>query len=228
MKPIYVINLPYRTDRRCDTERELAKVGWEAEFFPAIRPSEAGGFPSIGARGAFLSHLAVLRLARDQGARRLVILEDDINFAPGLTDQWAQLAGFLESLDWSIFYAGHFLAGLGGLQKLPPEQVVMGGHFMVVNGPAIRRLVDGLETILSRPAGHPDGGPMHVDGAYSTLRRQDPHLITYAHFPALGYQRPSRTDIGEQKWFDRIGLLAHAVRFIGKARRFANSARPPY
>ena len=38
---------------------------------------------------------------------------------------------------------------------------------------------------------------MHVDGAYSTIRSQNPQLKTYAIAPVLGHQRPSRTDIRE-------------------------------
>ena len=89
---------------------------------------------------------------------------------------------------------------------------------MVINGPAISTLIGGLEKILSRPAGHPRGGPMHLDGAYSTLRAQNHALATYAYFPALGYQRPSRTDVGNLKWFDRVGMLTPIVDIARKLR----------
>jgi hypothetical protein len=85
---------------------------------------------------------------------------------------------------------------------------------MVIGADAIDSLVQGLETILSRPKGHPLGGPMHVDGAYSTIRLHHPSLKTFAAFPALGYQRASRTDIADQKWFDRIRVLDPAVRIV--------------
>jgi GR25 family glycosyltransferase involved in LPS biosynthesis len=78
-RPIFVINLEHRTDRRRAMEKELSKIGWNAEFFPAIRPAEAADFPSIGARGCFLSHLAVLRRASETEARRLILVEDDVN-----------------------------------------------------------------------------------------------------------------------------------------------------
>jgi hypothetical protein len=52
---------------------------------------------------------------------------------------------------------------------------------------------------------------MHLDGAYSTLRAQNHTLVTYAYFPALGYQRSSRTDVGVAKWFDRVGILSPLV-----------------
>jgi len=44
-------------------QKELSRIGWRAEFFPAVRPETAQGFPWIGARGCFLSHLAVLKSA---------------------------------------------------------------------------------------------------------------------------------------------------------------------
>ena len=207
-RSVYVISLPNRSDRRRAMGRELAKIGWSAEFFPAIRPKSASGFPSIGAHGCFLSHLSVLKHAHNRGAAELIILEDDVNFSPEFISRWSTAISDLEDREWSIFFAGHRLRELpSGLSKLEPQKVVQCAHFLAINGSAIPPLIEGLEAILSRPAGHPQGGPMHVDGAYSTIRAQNPSLVTYAYFPPLGYQRPSRTDIGDLKWFDRIEFL---------------------
>jgi hypothetical protein len=59
---------------------------------------------------------------------------------------------------------------------------------------------------------------MHLDGAYSTLRAQNRGLATYAYFPALGYQRPSRTDVGDQRWFDRVAIISRLVDTARKLR----------
>ena len=59
---------------------------------------------------------------------------------------------------------------------------------------------------------------MHVDGAYSTMREQNQSLMTYALSPALGYQRPSRTDIGDGRWFDRVPALEPVVGFARKMK----------
>src|SRR5690242_19354271 len=98
-----VINLKHRVDRRVAMEEQLSRVGWEADFFPAIRPEKADEFPSIGARGCFLSHLSVLKNARDSRAQHLIVLEDDLNFTPDFVDQWKLSFAALERLDWSIF-----------------------------------------------------------------------------------------------------------------------------
>jgi glycosyl transferase family 25 len=216
---IFVINLDYRTDRRNQMLRQLSRVGWRAEFFSAIRPDSAGGFPSIGARGCFLSHLAVLKEAQNAEAQQVVILEDDVNFAAQFPERWKYSMSILETQEWSIFYAGHVMKDLPpGLSRISPSVAVQNCQFVVINRSAISKLVSQLESILSRRPGHPLGGPMHVDGAFSTIRRQNPLLVTFAHFPALGYQRPSRTDIGNVRWFDRAASLTPIVSFARKLK----------
>jgi hypothetical protein len=215
----FVINLEHRIDRRVEMENELSRIGWNALFFSAIRPENAADFPSIGARGCFLSHLAVLKEARRAAVQQLIILEDDVSFSRDFEGRWQSAMTALEAREWSIFYPGHILDNqLNGLSILSPHTGVQCAHFMVINSNAIPRLIEGFEMILSRPAGHPMGGPMHVDGAYSTIRMQDQSLTTYAYFPALGYQRPSRSDVGNRRWFDRIGALHPMVGFIRKLK----------
>jgi glycosyl transferase family 25 len=223
MRAVFVINLKDRTDRRTAMQRQLSEIGWRADFFSAIRPPRAAGFPSIGARGCFLSHLAVLKTTQEMAAQQLVILEDDINFVPEFVERWKSSISALETKEWSIFYPGHVLGGLPtGLSRISPSTGIQCTHFMVINGNAISTVIAGLERILSRTVGHPLGGPMHVDGAYSTIRSQDHSLVTYAEFPVLGHQRPSRSDVGNLKWFDRVGTLTPIVSL---ARRFKAMSR---
>jgi glycosyl transferase, family 25 len=216
---VYVINLERRTDRRREMESELARVGWDATFFPAIEPTSSAGFASVGARGCFLSHLSVLKTARDAAVERLVILEDDVNFVRNFGEKWRWMETELAVVDWSVCYPGHAMGTLPqGISALSPQTSVLCAHFMVINRRAINLIVEGLETILSRSAGHPLGGPMHVDGAYSTIRAQNPALNTYALFPTLGYQRPSRTDIRRGRWFDRLSVLQPAVKVMRRIK----------
>lgn len=189
----FVINLESRRDRRDEMERQLNCIGWtDVQFFPAIRPEDRGGFVSIGARGCFNSHLRVIEEAKEQA---VLILEDDLNFADEFPEKWDHAMRDLPS-DWSIFYPAHYLDGAGsGVQALAPEAAVLCAHFLAINSGAIGLIADELRTMLSREPGDPRGGPMHVDGAYSTIRRLHPELKTYAHFPSLGYQRSSTSDI---------------------------------
>jgi GR25 family glycosyltransferase involved in LPS biosynthesis len=199
--------------------RELKRVGWNAEFFPAIKPDDAANFPSVGARGCFLSHLELLKLAMSRQLSSITILEDDLNFSENFSEQWKSVVAALAQQEWAIFYAGHVLTEqAGGVLALAPSTPVQCTHFMLINGWALPPLVEGLERILSRESGHPDGGPMHVDGAYSTLRFQNNRLRTLAFFPTMGYQRSSRSDIYEQ-WFDEIRILRPLMSVARKIKR---------
>jgi glycosyl transferase, family 25 len=207
----YVINLPERLDRRKEMEAQLRRIGWQAQFIAAAKPSAPDGFPSIGSRGCFLSHLEALR----QGApsnEHIVLMEDDLNFIPDFQALWREASKTLFTKDWSVFYAGHTLKHeTNGLSLIPSTDGIVCAHFMMINRSAVRPLIQGLETILSRPPGHPLGGPMHVDGAYSTIRAQNPQFATYAFSPSLGYQRSSRSDIASPRFFDRIPVLRPVV-----------------
>lgn len=216
----FVINLRDRADRRSEMECQLRRVGWRAQFSNSERPPNAGGFPSIGARGCFESHLATLKRA-SAFSSHVLIMEDDLNFAPGFSRLWEDACRALDETNWSIFYPGHLLKeSPDGLALIGASQPVMCAHFLMINKSAVAPIIDGLETILSRPPGHPDGGPMHVDGAYTTIRAQNPDLETFVFSPSLGSQRASRSDIADQKIYDRIEALRPVMR---KLRRIKQS-----
>jgi glycosyl transferase, family 25 len=224
---VYIVNLPERVDRRLEMELELKTVNLSYQnkqvvVFPAIKPDDKAGFPSIGARGCFLSHLSILRQARDNKANSVLFMEDDLAISPKLQSFIPSLATALEAKDWSILYLGHVenIAPDSAFELLPYSKPVMTTHFYAVNGNAIDRLITFLETVLTRPGGHPDGGPMHYDGALSTFRKQNPDIITLLASPNLGWQRSSRSDVAETKWFDEIPVIRSLAAQARKARNW--------
>jgi len=76
----YYINLDKRPERKIYIEKQLQKVGIDAERFPGIIPSEKLNFPTIGHRGCVLSHRAVIQKALDDGLKNVLIIEDDCVF----------------------------------------------------------------------------------------------------------------------------------------------------
>lgn len=220
---IFIINLATRVDRRAEISDQLKLVGLSfsspnVNLFEAIRPADAGGFESIGARGCFMSHLGVLREA--VSLDNVLILEDDLDFVPHI-DTLVRSAIKRLPADWGIFYGGAFtdLAPSGlPLTRVPPLTSLRNAHFVAFNGPVIASLVTYLEATLQRPPGHIDGGPMHVDGAYSRFRAENPEMKVFAAIPELGYQRPSRTDIHTLKWFDRTPVVKEVVQLIRRRR----------
>ena len=82
---VRIINLRRRGDRRAETLRELVALGESVDghrlgFFDAVDPDDAGGFPSPGVHGCYLSHLAVLEAAADDNVHLLLVMEDDVAF----------------------------------------------------------------------------------------------------------------------------------------------------
>lgn len=221
---VFVVNLPERTDRRKAIQSELEWIGAsdrdKVEIFPAVKPTEPGGFPSIGARGCFMSHLEILRKARDAGMRRILIIEDDLMFNNSLKKYQQAVAQHMATDGYDIAYLGHMVESRnsGAMQFETYEKPLMQSHFIAFRGDAIPRLVAFFETMLQRPPGHPDGGPMHVDGAYSTFRAQNPDVVTHIAMPNLGFQRPSPSDIAGFRWFDKMAGLKELSALARRVR----------
>lgn len=196
---VRIINLADRTDRWREIVSQFSRIGGmtpNISMFRASRPTDAGAFPSIGARGCFESHLSVLRQARDAGARRLLIVEDDLDFCRDIARRGPAMLAALAARPWSFFYGAHELDRAGdGLVPLDSDVNVVTASFVAIDGPVIPPLVAFLEAMLCRPAGSRDYGPMHVDGAYYVFQKLHPEYAKFAAFPPLGWQRSSRSDI---------------------------------
>jgi len=227
---IYLINLVQRTDRKRELERELRSVGLEADdskltWIRAVRPSEAGEFPSIGARGCFLSHLTCLKAAMDQGHHRILIIEDDACF-PRTRHAGLKIAlDHVKRLNWDIWYGGARVllegreATTGSeVVALDPKLGVQTSHCIALQGDTIRSVRAFFELVLTRPGGHPEAGPMHVDGAYSTWRALHPEGVTLLSVPPVCTQRSSRSDIAATRWFDSTPLLRKSVAALRRLR----------
>lgn len=229
---VAIISLASRPDRRREVAAELARIGLEpgaggVAFFDAIRPDGAGDFPSIGARGCFLSHLTLLEESARGGVPSLLILEDDVGFVRDIPQRAQAVSAALSIDDWSVFYGGY--SGLpesmvrgaeAALMVVDPGQGVGQTHCIGIRGAAIAEAAAYLRAMLSRPAGSPEGGPMHVDGAYSWYRKDHPHRRTLAAAPAIAHQRPSRSDIFENlAWYDESKALQPVISRLRRWKR---------
>lgn len=229
---IYIINLRSRPDRLREVRAQLETIGVPSDapnvhWHHPTKPTDAAGFPSAGARGCFMSHLAVLTDARDRGVGSVLILEDDFNAARYFDKRFEAVAQHLNSHEWGMFH-GVYVTELA--QPAPqsvcvpamPAQAVQTTSMVAVNGSYIAALVEYLQAMLLRPPGDPAGGSMHVDGAYCWFRTSHPEMTTWLASPQLGYQRSSRTDVHDLRWWDRQPVL----RFITTGmRKFRNAFR---
>ena len=200
-------------------------------LFPALRPEDPGGFPNVGTRGCFLSHLGVLRAARESGAGTILVLEDDALFLDRFVQIDRDEAQRIAGMPWDMLYFGHLCdderdgttgsavatesGAEAGTRSVPGDVGVERAHAFAVRSASISRLIAYLEAMLARPPGDPAGGPMHVDGAYSWYRKEHPEVETLPTRVQWIVQRASRTDIHPAGWKERIP-------FIGLARRVHN------
>jgi hypothetical protein len=229
---IYIVNLPERADRRREMTAELAALGLAPDgdrirFFRAVRPDAAGAFPSIGARGCFLSHLGILEEAIADGLENVLVLEDDLAFSPLLRAAPAALGDRLAA-PWDFAYFGHVaeLHAPATPAWLETTQPLATTHFYALHGRILKPLRDYLSACLGRPAGDPEGGPMHVDGAYSLFRSRNPEAITLVATPSLGEQRSSRSDIFPNKWYDRVAATRLLASFARKLKNRHQKTAP--
>lgn len=211
---VQIINMASRVDRRKETLVEFARhrlpINTEqVRFFQAFTPSTPAGFPNNGARGCFLSHLAILKNADSINANNVLILEDDVAFSKHITKLGQEAVNQLDGMDWDIAYFGHMR---GNDEATPPHWKKVDGemlqsHLYAVNGKTLSNMIRCFETILSRPTGHPDGGPMHYDGAINTFVMQNPDINAVYFSKNLGYQRPSKTNIQTTSVIDSNPIL---------------------
>jgi glycosyl transferase, family 25 len=229
----YVINLPERRDRRKDVEKELrtkldlTPTPGKLAIFPAVRPDSPGNFPSIGSRGCYSSHLEILKLARQQGLANVLILEDDVLILDQFRTYEQELIKQLSQIpDWGFIYFGHTFFQASHRPQLETfTESIITAHFYGVHHSIFDRLIDFLEQVQNRPSGHPDGGPMHLDGAYNLFRQKNPDVVAWRVMPSLVEQRSSRSDIYPNAWYENIPVIKQSLTLLRSGKTVLRTRR---
>lgn len=184
---IFYINLDQRIDRRQAIEAELANHGFtNYERFPAIY------HPTIGGVGCGRSHIEVLRLAKERGYQRIIILEDDFMFteSPDITKNFISK---LENLDFDVCLLSYHLLDSescehNSLIKIRKAQTTSG---YIVNQHYYDKLIHVFEKAVSRFEETNYHWLYAIDIAWNFLQNID---VWYGFTPKLGKQRPSHSD----------------------------------
>ena len=218
------INLDRRQDRWATVRRQFERAGLEvsrvAAYDGAILTPPSQWAHSRGAYGCALSHLNVVRAARDAVCESILIFEDDLELAPDFAERLPEFLGAVPE-DWAAIY-------LGATHAQDPRPIVPGVVRITESygtwAYALRRSHFDEFLALLEPLNR------FADEVTRMLQRDHPH---YCAHPPLAWDTCGYSDIYEaemDRWWNREGL---AVGWRGREgndssrwrRRFAGRSR---
>ena len=167
------------------------------------------------------------RRALAEGKKSLLILEDDLTPLPELSQFELAVLEKLRTTDWGLVYLAYdgFAkdeqpAVMTAEQPLRRSDTLLRcTHFYAVHHTVLPSLIAFLEALLTRPPGDPAGGPMSVDAALTTYRRQHPELSVWLATRSLASQGSSRSDI-TPSFLDRVPGLRPVASLARSVRTF--------
>jgi len=184
--PAFYINLDRRKDRREEFTREAAALGFPVERFPAIERSP-------GILGCGLSHLAVLKLAKERQLPAVLIFEDDFELLVSPEEFKNQLtAAIAEEGSWDVLMLSYHLNASAPhsdrLLKVLDGQTASG---YIVHS----RFYDTLISLYESAMTSLEKTGRHWDYANDQVWKQlQPKAAWYAFKTRLGRQRASFSD----------------------------------
>jgi len=187
----YCISLPRRVDRRRAAAEQFAAADLSPEvvFFDAIDGTTLAhpGVISDGQAGCCMSHLAVMRAAREQGHNHILVFEDDIILADDFARSF-HLALSRCPASYDLCYAGAICRAAWGNYLYPFDDLlsrvgsVCGTHGYVVNLECYPMIEAGL------------GSMRNVIDTWF-IRELQPRGGSYACTPYLAVQSSGYSDV---------------------------------
>lgn len=185
---IYYINLDKRTDRFEQINEELKKMNLEATRFSAISHQ-------FGAVGCNLSHLSILKHARENKFQNILILEDDFQFIVSKEEFEKQINEFFKlNIPWDVLMLSYnILKSIpfnSTIQKVYEAQTTSG---YIVNACFYDSLIKVIEEnipLLEKTGQH---WKYTIDQCWKVLQGDKSNW--YAFNTRIGLQRESYSDI---------------------------------
>lgn len=184
---IYCINLDSRPDKWQECELEFARNDLQVERVSGVYGPDLPDHPVLHPweHGCTQSHLNVLQQIADSSYKRVLVLEDDVEFDYPVNRNFSDRIAFVPD-NWDMLYLGanHFAA------PIPVNQwVVRATKAYTASSYAIGR--DMAQNLLSA---HTETSPL-IDVFYAQLQ---PEYLCYAFAPVLAWQRPGYSDIRQE------------------------------
>ncbi len=93
--PKFVINLETRPENLENVRKELDYIGWDWERFNAINRGDY--------MGCTFSHLEVIKIAKERGYQRVMVIEDDCTFMPYAKSFLDKLEKQITDIEFGVF-----------------------------------------------------------------------------------------------------------------------------
>lgn len=93
--PKFVVNLDHRVENLSLITQEMEYIGWSFERFSAINTNSY--------MGCTLSHLEIIKIAKERGYKRVMVVEDDCIFMPYAKSFLEKLESQIEDIEFSVF-----------------------------------------------------------------------------------------------------------------------------
>jgi GR25 family glycosyltransferase involved in LPS biosynthesis len=214
------INLDHRQDRLSAMRKELARIGIEAERFPALKPAdvinklvpaskvEVMRKRTPGAIGCHYSQVAIMYEAYTRNQHAFV-MEDDLIFCDDFKERIEIIEDFLKDKEWDVIWLGGTYHKeptwhKAGHSQLPECNCSLGKDVEPTDSKYIVRTYGCWSTYayivnkdsLDRIIGMLDSKvylSMGIDWLFILL---EPLLKTYAFVPGCIRQRDGKSDIG--------------------------------
>jgi GR25 family glycosyltransferase involved in LPS biosynthesis len=184
---VVVINLKNRPDRLAKFTERVGPHFPQFEVFQAIRPTDRDGFPTIGQRGCFLSHMEVLKSHK---SGNLLIMEDDVIFRDDFKNFFPEIEACRL---WDIFYFGVRLKTYHFEENLIQFDEGWHTHAILIREAAVRKILESYERLLCCAI------KMHIDVWLS--KQQQIRKFTFRE--TLAVQAPGYSDgddIEKSEW----------------------------
>lgn len=189
---IIYINLSSRLDKKEQIENELNNFQLEYERFDAIDT------PEYGAYGCGLSHIAVLKIAKEKNYKNVLILEDDFQFLVTKEEFENNLTAFFESnLDYNVCMLSYDLRKHIPIENNVVDKVVeahtTSGYLIHSNYyDALINLFEKAMPLLIYTKLH---WIFSIDVVWKDLQKKD---NWYFFKTRIGKQRPGYSDVGKR------------------------------
>lgn len=182
---IYCVNLDTRTDKWNVCQAEFAKHELTVERWSGAVGSELPRHPTLmpGEVGCLKSHEMILRDMIDKGYKRVLVLEDDVEFVPNVQSRFSDVISLIPN-EWDMLY-------LGGSHLNKPTPI---NHAIAKISRTYTTSSYGITAELAKEiiSKFNNTQPHQVDVLYS-------HLHTtkkcYSFVPSLAWQRAGHSDI---------------------------------